>query len=96
VADAKTLTLISRGIETEARHLAYRAAIESAPGGRKNPEVVAGSIVVEIPRRWKKPRSCKIRTAAGDFSVKAIPQPDSTLRLESKDIASVAAALNLT
>jgi hypothetical protein len=95
VSEETKVVLLSRGVEIECTSPVYRPAIESAPGGRENPEVVAGSIVVELPRRWKKPRGCKVRTGAGDFSVKAVPLPDTTVRLEGKNIAAVAAALHL-
>jgi len=96
VSEDKKVILLSRGVEIECQSPVYRPAIESAPGGRDNPEVVAGSIVVELPRRWAKARGCKVRTVEGDFSVKAVPQPDTTVRLEGKNIAAVAAALHLT
>jgi hypothetical protein len=90
-----SLTLLTRGTEIECSSAVYRPPIESAPGAPENPEVVAGSIVAQLPRRRKKERGCKVRTPEGDFIITAVPQADKTVRLEGKNIAAVAAALHL-
>jgi hypothetical protein len=82
-------------VEIECDSPVFRPVIESAPLSKEDTEVVAGSIVVTLPRRWKKPRGCKVRTSAEDFAVKAVPQSDTSVRLEGKNIAAVAAALHL-
>jgi hypothetical protein len=90
-----SLVLLTRGTEVECPSAVYRPAIESPPMAPSNSEVVAGSIVAQLPRRWKKERGCKVRTPAGDFVITAVPQADKTVRLEGKNIAAVAAALHL-
>jgi hypothetical protein len=57
--------------------------------------VIPGSIVVDFPRRWKRPRRCRVRTDVGDFAVTVIPQPDRRVRLDGKNVAALAAALKL-
>src|SRR5688572_14256027 len=90
---AADFDILTRGMEIPCAGAVYRPAVK-APHGlfskRTSPDPVAASIVAEYPRRWRKSRGCKVRTAGGEFLATAIPHHDGMIRLEGKNIDAIA------
>jgi len=90
------LVLLTRGQSIECPNPVLRPAIKPVHDAKRKRPITPGNIVADFPRRWKLARGCKVATPAGGFTVTATPRRGGMIRIDSKRIDEITAALGLT